>query len=149
MSLIVLEGCDGAGKTTLSNVLAELYNAEVIHATRETPNDWKWFSEIMDQARDRNIIADRFFWGQFVYQEPEERHLSLEQLRELEYRLEQEGGKMLYVTAEPSDILSRLQQRSEELSASLGQILSRYAFCVQSANCPVITYNTSKGEVIG
>ena len=76
--LIVLEGCDGSGKSTLSDLLAQLYNAEVIHATRETPNDMEWFSSIMDEAQNHNIIMDRAFWGQFVYQKPFERHLRVE-----------------------------------------------------------------------
>ena len=106
--LIVLEGCDGSGKSTLVDLLKSLSyepeNVEVIHATRETPNDMEWFMSIMDQAKDRNIIMDRSFWGQFVYQEPDERKLSWEQLHELEHRLDQEDGKLIYVTANTSDI---------------------------------------------
>lgn len=145
--LIVLEGVDGAGKTTLANILSKTMNAGIIHATRETPNNWEWFSEIMDLARDRNIIADRFFWGQFVYQNPDERKLTPEQLHELEHRLEQEGGRMVYVTAEGSDILTRLGARAEVLSLPLSTLKARYSVRVAAADCPVIVYNTSTGEV--
>lgn len=145
--LIVLEGVDGVGKTTLATLLSKTMNAGIIHATRETPNDWKWFSEIMDLAKDRNIIADRFFWGQFVYQNPEERKLSWEQLHELEHRLNQEGGHMIYVTADPADINSRLGSRAEVLSLPLGTLQARYNLCVHTAGCPVTIYNTSNGEV--
>lgn len=145
--MIVLEGIDGVGKTTLANLLSKIYNAGIIHATRETPNDWAWFSEIMDLAKDRNIIADRFFWGQFVYQNPEERNLNWEQLRELEHRLNQEDGKMIYVTADPVDIAIRLGSRAEVLSLPLDTLKARYQLCVNTADCPVIVYNTSTGEV--
>lgn len=146
--LIVLEGVDGVGKTTLATLLSKTMNAGIIHATRETPNNWGWFSEIMDLARDHNIIADRFFWGQFVYQEPEERKLSWEQLHELEHRLEQEGGKLIYVVAEKQDILTRLGKRAEVLSLPLDTLIGRYAGVMSLASCPVIIYNTSTGEVL-
>ena len=145
--MIVLEGVDGAGKTTLANILAKTYNAGIIHATRETPNNWAWFSELMDVARDRNVIMDRSFWGQFVYQDPEERKLSWEQLHELEHRLEQEDGKLIYVTADDEDILKRLSDRAEDLSRPLKTLKARYETVILSAECQVIIYNTSTGEV--
>ena len=99
--LIVLEGCDGSGKSTLVDLLKNLSynpeNVEVIHATRETPNDMEWFSKIMDRAKDHNVIMDRAFWGQFVYQNPKERKLGFNDLSKLERRLADEGGKLIYL----------------------------------------------------
>ena len=145
--LIILEGIDGVGKTTLANLLSKTYDAGIIHATRETPNDWAWFNELMDLAKDRNIIMDRSFWGQFVYQEPDERKLSWEQLHELEHRLYQEGGRIIYVTANTSDILERLKGRAETLSRPLNLLKERYEAVILLSECPVIIYNTSTGEV--
>lgn len=145
--MIILEGVDGAGKTTLAHLLSKTYNAGIVHATRETPNDWAWFNELMDLAKDRNIIMDRSFWGQFVYQEPEERKLTWEQLHELEHRLDQEGGKMIYVTADPVDITARLGARAETLSLPLVLLKTRYQLCIDAADCLVTIYNTSTGEV--
>lgn len=145
--LIVLEGIDGVGKTTLANLLSKTYDAGIIHATRETPNDWAWFNELMDLAKDRNIIMDRSFWGQFVYQDPEERKLSWEQLHELEHRLYQEGGRIIYVTANTSDIIERLKGRAETLSRPLDLLKERYEAVILLSECPVIIYNTSTGEV--
>ena len=145
--LIVLEGIDGVGKTTLANLMSKVYNADIIHATRETPNDWGWFNGVLDLARDRNIIMDRSFWGQFVYQDLEERKLNWEQLHELEHRLEQEDGKLIYVTANTSDILERLRGRAETLSRPLDLLKERYEAVILLSECPVIIYNTSTGEV--
>lgn len=145
--MIVLEGIDGVGKTTLANLLSKTYNAGIIHATRETPNDWAWFNELMDLAKDRNLIMDRAFWGQFVYQDPEERKLTWEQLHELEHRLEQEDGRLIYVTADSADILTRLGARAETLSRPLDELKSRYEATILLAECQVIIYNTSTGEV--
>lgn len=147
MSLIVLEGIDGSGKTTLANILSQVLNAEVIHATRETPNDWDWFSGIMDKAKTKNIIMDRAFWGQFAYQKPSERALSFEQLHDLEHSLAVEGGKLIYVTANKEDIESRLASRSEKLSLPLEELIYHYRFLIELSKCPVIIYNTSNGGI--
>lgn len=145
--MIVLEGIDGVGKTTLANLLSKSLNAGIIHATRETPNDWAWFNELMDLAKDRNIIMDRSFWGQFAYQDPEDRKLTWEQLHELEHRLEQEGGKLIYVTADPVDIMTRLGARAEKLSLPLDELKKRYQAVIMLAECEIVIYNTSTGEV--
>lgn len=141
--LIVLEGVDGSGKTTLANFLSRILEAEVIHATRETPNDWKWFTDIMNAAKYRNIIADRFFWGQFVYQEREERHIDEYQRGLLEHKLARTGGKLIYVTAKPSDIAKRLDARRELLTKPLEDLMSAYERLTLTSVCPVIQYNTS------
>ena len=144
--LIVLEGCDGSGKSSLADLLAQLYNAEVIHATRETPNDMEWFSKIMDVARNRNIIMDRAFWGQFVYQKPNERKLSFSDLNSLEHRLAEEGGKLVYVYSPDRVITRRLNNRNEVPSLPVKSILRKYKDMCKYARCPVIWYNSHNGK---
>ena len=144
--LIVLEGCDGSGKSSLADLLAQLYNAEVIHATRETPNDMEWFSKIMDVARNRNIIMDRAFWGQFVYQKPNERKLSFNDLNSLEHRLAEEGGKLVYVYSPDRVITRRLNNRNEVPSLPVKSILRKYKDMCKYARCPVIWYNSHNGK---
>lgn len=146
--LIVLEGVDGSGKTTLANLLSYILRAKVIHATRETPNTAKWFKGIIDESKTKNIIADRFFWGQFAYQNKDERHLSLRSLGFLESYLKTCGGVIVYVTAPDDVVMDRLKGRGEELSVPLDVLKSRYQTLVDISFCPVIKYDTSKGEVI-
>ena len=143
--LIVLEGCDGSGKSTLAELLAQLYNAEVIHATRETPNDMPWFNQIMDEAKTRNIIMDRAFWGQFVYQKPLERKLGFSDLSVLEKRLEAEGGKLIYVYSPERVITRRLRKRNEIPSLPVKSLLRKYKTMCRFARCPVIWYNSHTG----
>lgn len=143
--LIVLEGCDGSGKSTLADLLAQLYNAEVIHATRETPNDMPWFNHIMDEAKTRNIIMDRAFWGQFVYQKPLERKLGFADLSVLEKRLETEGGKLIYVYSPERVITRRLRKRNEIPSLPVKSLLRKYKTMCRFARCPVIWYNSHTG----
>lgn len=114
--LIVLEGCDGSGKSTIATNLSKLLDAEIIHCTKETPNTLEYFVGIVDDAKDHNIIADRFCYGQFVYQKPEERPLGTEiELGDLEEYMKSNGVKVILVDA-PTDVIeSRLLQRGETL----------------------------------
>ena len=145
--LIVLEGCDGSGKSTLAELLAHLSNddTEVIHATRETPNDMEWFTDIMNRAKTHNIIMDRAFWGQFVYQRPDERKLGFNDLSNLERRLAEEGGKLIYVYSPERVITRRLKKRGEIPSLPVKALLRRYKTMCKFSRCPVIWYNSHNG----
>lgn len=72
--IIVLEGLDGAGKTTIANRIKDEnpdLNFEIVHCTRHTPNNKEYFCELL--RTKRNIIFDRFCYGQWIYQNNEER----------------------------------------------------------------------------
>lgn len=127
--LIALEGCDGSGKSSVANKLAEVLNAEIIHCTKETPNDMKFFENIIYQARSKNIIADRWCYGQFVYQAPEDRPLkSIDNLALLEDLMFKEGVKLIFVDA-PTDVIeARLAARDEKLINNLNVEQVRTSF---------------------
>ena len=148
--LIVLEGCDGSGKSTLVDLLKNLTinpdEVEVIHATRETPNDMDWFMSIMDRAKTHDIIMDRAFWGQFVYQKPNERKLGFTDLSKLERRLADEGGKLIYVYSPERVINRRLRSRNEIPSLPVKSLLRKYKTMCKFARCPVIWYNSHNGK---
>lgn len=114
--LIVLEGCDGTGKTTLANSLANILNAEVIHCSSKTPNNYSFFRNIIEASKDKIIIADRFCYGQYVYQKDGERPLgSTKILNELESQMLNGDVKVVYVTAPTKEISKRLSARNEFL----------------------------------
>ena len=148
--LIVLEGCDGSGKSTLVDLLKNLAHdpeeVEVIHATRETPNDLEWFMSIMNRAKNHNIIMDRAFWGQFVYQKPNERKLGFNDLSELERQLADNGGKLIYVYSPERVIARRLRNRNEIPSLPIKSLLRKYKTMCKYARCPVIWYNSHNGR---
>lgn len=129
--LIILEGWDGAGKTTLAKLLHNVLDeSEIIHCTSETPNDEEFFKKIISAAHQRHIIADRFCYGQYVYQEQDDRPLTFyrdkdgtletwegeyEGLHNLEaYMLNQHVPvKLIYVYSDPKTIVNRLRTRGE------------------------------------
>lgn len=136
--LIILEGCDGAGKTTLAELLKNtIEDAQIIHCNRDTPNDMEFFKSIILCSHRQTIIADRFCYGQFVYQEREDRPLSYEDgvntwdnpyggLHRLEtYILSQNVDvRLIYVYAEPDVIQKRLAMRNE--TVPIFNIMNRY-----------------------
>lgn len=125
--LIVLEGCDGSGKTTIANNLkAIMPNAEIVHCTTQTPNDFEFFMQLILAAETRDIIADRFCYGQFVYQPEEERHLTDKQLCHLETVMIAQGAKVIHVSAPVGTIKTRLGWRNEEPMHPVDEITQRY-----------------------
>ena len=114
--LIILEGCDGAGKSTIARSLSQILDAEIIHCSSKTKNDFKFFFNLIEASKTRNIIADRFCYGQFVYQKPNERPLiDYHNLNTLEAELLRHGAKVIYVYAPTQEIEKRLNLRGEKL----------------------------------
>lgn len=125
--LIVLEGCDGSGKSTVANHLKNILpNAEIIHCTTTTANTYEFFRSIIEAAEFKNIIADRFCYGQFVYQEPQARHLSKNDLNTLEAHMLRTGAKVIHVAASVDEIENRLTLRGEKTDIPVGEICNRY-----------------------
>ena len=148
--LIVLEGCDGTGKTSIAKLIqAVMLDAEIIHCTAETPNDFKFFSKLIDIGQYRNIILDRGMYGQFVYQSPEDRKLSHKQLRALELNMIGTGAKVVHVSAMQQTIEDRLNSRSEVPMHTVSVLLSRFDDLFEKSLMPVITVDTTNGLEIG
>lgn len=127
--LIVLEGCDGTGKSTLARSLARVIGAEIIHCTTSTPNDEEFFEGIIEASKTKNIIADRFCYGQFVYQKEGERPLgSIQNLHRLEIKMLKAGARVVYVEAPLEEVKKRLKERGERVinGLSVAEVMVRY-----------------------
>jgi thymidylate kinase len=150
MALIVLEGCDGAGKTTLAKSLAKIMDAQIIHCTTETPNNLDFFYQIIQMADDKNIIADRWCYGQFVYQTEEERKekgwLDEYQLRELELEMLRNNVKVVHVIAPPSEIEERLALRNEKTAMPVQEILDLFSYYLNKSIVPCIEWDTGEAQ---
>lgn len=142
--LIVLEGCDGSGKTTLANKLAAILDAEIIHCTTDTPNDYSFFSQIIGMAEEHNIIADRFCYGQFVYQEPEERRLDSVDLYHLELYMMKSNAKVVFVDCNEDTLSKRLNSREEIPMRPIPELQRRYAEVFANSLLSIIVADTGK-----
>ena len=132
--LYVLEGCDGSGKTTTALWLSKLLDAEIIHCNTTTPNNESFFKNIIRMSDKKNIIADRWCYGQFVYQEEENRPLqcswqsALNALYSVEKEMLEFGSKVIYVQASAETIKKRLAERNEILinGLSVEEVIARF-----------------------
>lgn len=126
---IILEGVDGAGKSTIANRIMndnpEL-NYKIVHCTRHTPNTKEWFRELI--LSEDNIIFDRAMYGQFVYQTKEERkergQLTVEDLYYLEEFMRDYGVEVWYVHADLNTCLVNCKKDSEDSYYTLDYIKS-------------------------
>lgn len=148
--LIMLEGCDATGKTTIANMLQLVMpDAQVVHCTADTPNDFEFFDELINIGQFRNVILDRGMYGQFVYQNWDERNLSMAQLTELELRMLKTGAKLLYICASKSKIEERLKLRGEETPLAVEEILQRFDEVLKKSILPVYYIETTNGLLMG
>lgn len=150
MALIVLEGCDGTGKTTLARKLAQIMDAQIIHCTAETMNNFEFFQSIIEMSRYRNIIADRWCYGQFVYQTEKERiqrgWLTDEELAKLELSMLENNVKVIHVVAPPDEVAERLALRSETTGKDIKDIMEDYNHYLNKSIVPVITWYTGEEQ---
>ena len=68
--IIILEGCDRTGKTTLAEELKRLTGGTVIHASKPTsPPLEEYLSPLIDYrpGSGETIILDRWHWGEWVW----------------------------------------------------------------------------------
>lgn len=61
---IIIEGCDGVGKTTLVNKLKKYYGVDSIRLSYKDPTDFEFYDRIMEKS---DCIFDRHFLSEIVY----------------------------------------------------------------------------------
>lgn len=140
--LIVLEGADGVGKSTIAKRLARILNARIIHCTKDTPNDLAYFRSILYASEEQHIIADRFCYGQFVYQSEEERKLTQDELYRLEADMLNMGAKVVYVTASEKTIETRLNNRNETPMHPIKELLERFDAVMKQSTLQIEIWRT-------
>ena len=140
--LIVLEGADGVGKSTIAKRLARILNARIIHCTKDTPNDLAYFRSILYASEEQHIIADRFCYGQFVYQSEEERKLTQDELYRLEADMLNRGAKVIYVTASEKTIEARLNKRNEIPMYPVKELLERFDTVMKQSTLQIEIWRT-------
>lgn len=70
--VLIVEGCDGAGKTVLCNTLAKDHGFKVIHTDKPRPNEPDLFNTyLMDLwlalHEDQPVVFDRLYLGEVIY----------------------------------------------------------------------------------
>jgi hypothetical protein len=136
MSIIVIEGADGTGKTTLARAL-EKCGFEYRHQGPPAGDPFEVYTRELLSARGKDVVFDRLHVGELVYG-PVMRGRSLitvEQLRLLNRLLFSLGGKVILCdTDDPSIEKNWLARRGEEYlddGDKLYQVIFKYRELVQ------------------
>lgn len=142
---IIIEGCDGTGKTTLVKLLAERYGLDVCHCTSKDPKDFEFYKQT---ARKENVIWDRHTIGELIYPKVFDRRpeITPEDARIILSYFRENGGKVLVLTAADDVISDRLNSRKESedprILNQVCEINARFKSFAKYFGVPVI--DTSK-----
>lgn len=150
--LIVLDGCDGAGKTTLAAALANRHGHSLVHAAL-TPAGTDLFAKYHAiLARPGPQVLDRGFVSELVYGPLDRGHsrLTFAQAAHLATAAAQRGGILVHLTGQPSQIAARLLARDGHAPAlpRITALISAYAgvFARLADHAPVIIIDTTAAE---
>lgn len=153
----IVEGPDGAGKTTLVNQLVAAHpGAKVLHFGKPTTDEeafnyWQvYLQAIKDNAKTPVAIFDRSWYSDMVYG-PVMRNrteMSNENMEILELAVKAcGGGVILYLTANISVLWKRCKQRGETYITCMDQLSKlreAYEYVMKKpAYLPVIRIDTS------
>lgn len=141
---VILEGVDGAGKTTLAKILAEKYGLDICHCTQHDAADYDFYRQTL---RKENVVWDRHTIGELIYPAifNRERQISTEDARLVIHHAKEEGVKIFVLTADVGVIYQRLNERGNEDSRiyeNIEWIDSQFKFYAKQYHAPII--DTSK-----
>jgi len=143
--VVILEGCDGTGKTTLAAALATAHGYTVMHSDRTPPG-------VDLAARYRSILAipgklvlDRSFISELVYGPVSHggSRLHPAEATQLAFLVADRGGVLVHLTGRPDELAARLQAR-DGFAPPLELIMRlldayRDVFTALDGTAPVIT----------
>ena len=141
---IILEGVDGAGKTTLAKILAEKYGLDICHCTQHDPADFNFYKETL---RKENVVWDRHTVGELIYPIVFDREAKVTpyEVRAIISMAKASGVKMFILTSEIGVLKSRIKGRKNEhpkITSNLDWIDSAFRDCARWLGIPLI--DTSK-----
>lgn len=123
--IIIIEGPDGSGKTTLANKLSKQTGYPVVH--RSAPKSDEEKAAMMNMYKQaikesKNIIFDRCWYSEMAYG-PIMRDtsvISFPEMYELEKQLAKRGALIIYCTDTPEVLWRRATQRGEDYIKDYG-----------------------------
>lgn len=121
MPLIMLDGVDGAGKTTFANELRDAWNgpSRILHRSQFTGNPMdEYENSLLDYypASDELVILDRWFLSELVYGTVlrDRSKLTIRDTVHIDKFLASRGALNIVMTAPTDVLLNRLTARGED-----------------------------------
>ena len=121
--IIIIEGPDGSGKTTLAEKLSKQTKYPIIHMSKpETAEELKLMKgEYLQTIRSgKNMIFDRCWYSEMVYGPimREGSAISYQDMYELEEQLAKAGAIIIYATGPKAALWQRCTKRGEDYVTS-------------------------------
>ena len=129
--IIIIEGPDGAGKTTLAEQISRQTKYPIIHRTKPKNEEEKklMMGEYLQTIRSgKNMIFDRCWYSEMAYG-PVMRDssvISYPQMYELEEQLSKVGAIIIYTTGPKAALWQRCQKRGENYITTRDQFNAIY-----------------------
>ena len=138
---IVLEGCDGVGKSTLAEALAHKNGMDVLHLTRHSLSTFAAMLSRYSFALP--VIMDRGPLSEYVYAKlfGREELISREMMQKLLIVEEGKGFKTVVLDCDPEVIAARIEKRGNEgpeIVNNLRNIRNAYIDAATDLGIPII-----------
>ena len=156
-SVVVFEGCDGTGKSTLATLLGTRYGYTVIRSGRLTADQGdgadavEGYRAVLGQPG--NLVLDRSFITELVYGPLRTGRSRIDpgQAAQLAFAFADRGGVLVHLTAHPNALAWRLRARDGR-SPALGWIRAvlgsyREVFAALDGAAPIITLDNTDGQL--
>lgn len=113
---IILEGCDGSGKSTFAESLASKYHCDILHMTRWS--DKKFCTYVEKMSMTDNIIFDRCFISEYIYSRIFNRitDISDKDIKTLLNVAKALDYHIFILTCDDDELMKRLSDRNNETS---------------------------------
>lgn len=129
---MVIDGCDGTGKSVFANMVADMFGATIYHQTAETINNKNYYLTKLKELG--SVVLDRSFFGDAVYNRP--RKLTETDKGALIDTLNRENSIIIFFTCSPQTARKRVEDRGETFNEELF-ILQERLFLEQYARWKV------------
>lgn len=156
--IIILEGCDRCGKTTIANKLHDEHGFEIVKFSQPKKDPYIEAQEKLKKAIGKNVVLDRSWYGELVYGPlyRGESQLADWQVRNLELRAMSLGSLIIYCHDSIKNIKQRFKEDNETFAKPelIGKMLESYKIVMNNSRFPVIKhqigtkYDLTKGLIL-
>lgn len=107
---IILEGPDGAGKSTIANKISTEFNLKVQHVSGSDPNNYNWYIETF---KNDNVVFDRHFLGELIYPTVfnRQQRITNKEFKKLLKYIKENNILLIIIMADKQTILKRFTER--------------------------------------
>ena len=141
--IYIVEGCTCSGKSTFAKNLAEVLDYHLVHYSIPDKN-FTYFTDYRNRIiSSKNVVLDRFFYSELVYQKAFDREVKISEseVEELEFMLSLKGCKIIFMNPSFDLIKERYEKRGDDHVTDfslLYKVYSSYRNVIDNSLLPVV-----------